>query len=55
MSLNILFNITIKDSQIEHLTKLIDKQQQLQLTAVADNKELKANIRKLSGLIETYK
>lgn len=37
--------ISSKDRQIEHLTKLIDQQQQLQLATVAENK-------KLSGLLE---
>ena len=37
--------ISSKDRQIEHLTKLIDQQQQLQLATVSENK-------KLSGLCE---
>ncbi|WP_097037766.1 DUF536 domain-containing protein [Lactiplantibacillus plantarum] len=41
-----------KDRQIDQLTKLIDQQQQLQLTTVAKNKELTAHIQKLSGLLE---
>jgi predicted ArsR family transcriptional regulator len=42
-----------KDRQIVHLTKLIDQQQQLQLTTIADNKELTARIQKLNTLLET--
>ncbi|MBO2714502.1 DUF536 domain-containing protein, partial [Lactiplantibacillus plantarum] len=42
-----------KDQQIDHLTKLIDQQQQLQLTTVAENRKLKAHIQKISGLLET--
>ncbi|MBU7553716.1 DUF536 domain-containing protein [Lactiplantibacillus pentosus] len=47
--------ISNKDQQIDHLTKLIDQQQQLQLTTVAENRELKARIQKISGLLETSK
>ncbi|MGA3544957.1 DUF536 domain-containing protein, partial [Lactiplantibacillus plantarum] len=45
--------LTTKDQQIEHLTKLIDQQQQLQLTTVEENRELKAHAQKTSGLLET--
>jgi DNA-binding transcriptional MocR family regulator len=45
--------ISSKDRQINHLTKLIDQQQQLQLATVAENRELKGRIQKLSGLFET--
>lgn len=38
--------LAAKDQQIEHLTKLIDQQQQLQLTTVEENRELKAHIQK---------
>lgn len=41
------------EPQIVHLTKLIDQQQQLQLTTIADNKELTARIQKLNTLLET--
>ncbi|MGA3513563.1 DUF536 domain-containing protein, partial [Lactiplantibacillus plantarum] len=41
--------LTTKDQQIEHLTKLIDQQQQLQLTTVEENRELKAHAQKTSG------
>jgi len=44
-----------KDRQIDHLTKLIDQQQQLQLAIVAENRQLKEHVQKLSGFIETYK
>ena len=45
--------LAAKDQQIEHLTKLIDQQQQLQLTSVEENRELKAHIQKTSDLLET--
>jgi uncharacterized small protein (DUF1192 family) len=44
--------LATKDRQIDHLTKLIDQQQQLQLTTVEENRELKAHIQKISGLLE---
>jgi DNA-binding transcriptional MocR family regulator len=47
--------ISKKDRQIDHLTKLIDQQQRLQLTTVAENRELKEHVQKLSGLLETSK
>jgi DNA-binding transcriptional MocR family regulator len=47
--------ISSKDRQIDHLIKLIDQQQQLQLTTVAENKELKNHVQKLSGLLENVK
>lgn len=47
--------ISSKDRQIDHLTKLIDQQQQLQLAIVAENRELKAHIQKINGLLETSK
>ena len=47
--------ISNQDRQIDHLTKLIDQQQQLQLATVAENKELKEHVQKLSGLLETSK
>jgi len=47
--------LATKDQQIEHLTKLIDQQQQLQLTTVAENRELKYHIQKISDLLETSK
>ena len=47
--------LATKDQQIDHLIKLIDQQQQLQLTTVAENRELKAHIQKINGLLETSK
>lgn len=44
--------ISSKDQQIDHLTKLIDQQQQLQLETVAEKRQLKKHVRKLSGLLE---
>ena len=44
--------LATKDRQIDNLTKLIDQQQQLQLTTVEENRELKAHIQKISGLLE---
>lgn len=45
--------LATKGQQIDHLIKLIDQQQQLQLTTVAENRELKAHIQKINGLLET--
>ncbi|WP_369707386.1 DUF536 domain-containing protein (plasmid) [Levilactobacillus brevis] len=44
-----------KDQQIEHLTKLIDQQQQLQLATVTENRQLKEHVLQLNGLIEASK
>lgn len=41
--------LATKDRQIDHLTKLVDQQQQLQLATVADNRRLKDHLQKLSG------
>ncbi|MBF7140651.1 DUF536 domain-containing protein [Pediococcus pentosaceus] len=41
--------LATKDRQIDHLTKLVDQQQQLQLATVADNHRLKDHVQKLSG------
>ena len=46
--------ISSKDQQIEHLTKLIDQQQQLQLAIVAENNQLKESMQK-NKLNGTYK
>ncbi|ATQ35157.1 DUF536 domain-containing protein [Lactiplantibacillus plantarum] len=43
-----------KDRQIEHLTKLIDQQQQLQLAIVAENHQLTESMQK-NKLNRTYK
>ncbi|KRK96875.1 DUF536 domain-containing protein [Companilactobacillus futsaii] len=45
--------ISSKDRQLDHLTKLIDQQQQLQLAIVAENRQLKEHMQKLSGFVET--
>ncbi|MEE6729629.1 DUF536 domain-containing protein [Pediococcus pentosaceus] len=45
--------ISSKDRQLDHLTKLIDQQQQLQLAIVAENRQLKEHVQKLSGFVET--
>lgn len=45
--------LATKDRQIDRLTKLIDQQQQLQLTTVTENCELKKHVQKLSSLIES--
>jgi len=47
--------LATKDQQIDHLTKLVDQQQQLQLATVAENNDLKEHVRKLSSLIEISK
>lgn len=39
--------LATKDRQIDHLTKLIDQQQQLQLATVAENRQLKEQVQKL--------
>ena len=43
--------LATKDRQIDHLTKLLDQQQQLQLTTVTENRELKKHVQTLSSLI----
>lgn len=45
--------ISSKDRQLDHLTKLIDQQQQLQLAIVAENRQLKEHVQKSSGFIGT--
>ncbi|VFI64357.1 hypothetical protein LAP9571_03113 [Lactiplantibacillus plantarum] len=44
--------LATKDRQIDHLTKLIDQQQQLQLATLEKNKELNDHIQKLSGFLK---
>lgn len=44
--------LSTKDRQIDHLTKLIDQQQKLQLTTIAEKNDLKERVQKLSGLLE---
>ncbi|PCE78867.1 DUF536 domain-containing protein [Lactiplantibacillus plantarum] len=41
--------LATKDRQIDHLTKLVDQQQQLQLAIVADYRRLKDHVQKLNG------
>ena len=45
--------LATKDRQLDHLTKLIDQQQQLQLAIVTENRQLKEHMQKLSGFVET--
>ncbi|MBL3532141.1 DUF536 domain-containing protein [Companilactobacillus zhachilii] len=45
--------ISSKDRQLDHLTKLIDQQQQLQLAIVAENRQLKEHVQKSSGFVGT--
>lgn len=44
--------LATKDRQIDHLTKLVDQQQQLQLAMVSENCQLKEHVQKLGGLID---
>jgi transcriptional antiterminator len=45
--------LATKDRQIDRLTKLLDQQQQLQLTTVTENCKLKKHVQRLSSLIES--
>ena len=45
--------LATKDRQLDHLTKLVDQQQQLQLAIVAENRQLKEHVQKLSGFVGT--
>ena len=45
--------ISSKDRQLDHLTKLIDQQQQLQLAIVAENRQLKEHVQKSSEFVGT--
>ena len=45
--------LATKDRQIDHLTKLIDQQQRLQLTIEAENQGLKNYVQKSSGFLRT--
>ncbi|MCT3396223.1 DUF536 domain-containing protein [Lentilactobacillus hilgardii] len=47
--------LATKDRQIDHLTKLLDQQQQLQLTTVAENRELKKHVQELDNSIKISK
>lgn len=49
----LLKQLDVKDQQISKLQKSLDQQQQLQLAALAENRQLKDHIQKLSGLLES--
>ena len=49
----LLKQLDVKDQQISKLQKSLDQQQQLQLATLAENRQLKGHIQKLSGLIES--
>lgn len=48
----LLKQLDVKDQQIANLQQSLDQQQQLQLETVAENRQLKKHVRKLSGLLE---
>ena len=48
----LLKQLDVKDQQISKLQKSLDQQQQLQLTTLAENRQLKNHIQELSGLLE---
>ncbi len=50
----LLKQLDIKDQQISKLQKSLDQQQQLQLATLAENRQLKGHIQKLSGLLESF-
>lgn len=49
----LLKQLDVKDQQISKLQKALDQQQKLQLAALAENRQLKDHIQKLSGLLES--
>ncbi|KAL3946933.1 DUF536 domain-containing protein [Lentilactobacillus hilgardii] len=49
----LLKQLDVKDQQISKLQKSLDQQQQLQLTTLAENRQLKNHIQELSGLLES--
>lgn len=49
----LLKQLDVKDQQISKLQKALDQQQQLQLAALAENRQLKDHIQNLSGLLES--
>lgn len=49
----LLKQLDVKDQQISKLQKSLDQQQQLQLATLAENRQLKGHIQKLSGLLES--
>ena len=48
----LLKQLDVKDQQISKLQKSLDQQQQLQLTTLAENRQLKNHIQELSDLLE---
>ena len=48
----LLKQLDVKDQQIANLQQALDQQQQLQLAIVAENRQLKEHVQKLSGLLE---
>lgn len=49
----LLKQLDVKDQQISKLQKSLDQQQQLQLTTLAENRQLKNHIQELSDLLES--
>ncbi|MDT7020303.1 DUF536 domain-containing protein [Levilactobacillus namurensis] len=49
----LLKQLDVKDQQISKLQKSLDQQQQLQLTTLAENRQLKEHLRELSGFLES--
>ena len=48
----LLKQLDVKDQQIAKLQQALDQQQKLQIATVAENRQLKEHVRKLSGLLE---
>jgi len=48
----LLKQLDVKDKQIANLQQALDQQQKLQIATVAENRQLKEHVRKLSGLLE---
>lgn len=48
----LLKQLDVKDQQIANLQQALDQQQKLQIATVAENRQLKEHVRKLSGLLE---
>jgi cyanate lyase len=49
----LLKQLDVKDQQIANLQQALDQQQQLQLTTLAENRQLKEHLRKLGGLLKS--
>lgn len=49
----LLKQLDVKDQQIANLQQALDQQQKLQIATVAENHQLKEQVRKLSGLLES--